>query len=62
MCECVISSVSDTYSSVCNMVISVLFFNPFYPSKPNEMSHSYHFEQSISALRVVGYYFSLLFN
>ena len=36
-----------------------MFNNPF---KPNEISHSYQFDQSISVLRAVWWYFSFLFK
>ena len=32
----------------------------FYPFKPNELSYLYQLDQSISVLRVVGWYFSLI--
>ena len=40
-------------------ILKSCFFNPFMP---NVISLSYQLDQSISVLRVVGWYFSLLFN
>ena len=37
------------------IIFLTIVFNPF---KPNEISHYYQLDQSISALRVVGWYFS----
>ena len=48
---------SDLY--VDTIYLSLLHLNPF---KPNEISHNYQMEHSISILRVVGWYMSFLFK
>ena len=46
-------------TQVSNSIFIPTLFNPF---KPNGISLSYQLDQSISMLRVVGWYFSFLFN
>ena len=36
--------------------------NKFNPFKPNRISHSHKLDQSISVLRVAGWYFFLIFT
>ena len=52
------ASAQDVSTGVLDHQIKI-FMNPF---KPNGISHRYQTEQSISILRDVGWYFSILFN
>ena len=38
------------------------YYSVVNPFEPNEISHSYQLDQSISVLRIVGWYFSFLFK
>ena len=57
MIKCLSFQPSEGFLYFCN--IKCLYINPF---KPNEISHSYRLDQSISVLRVVWSYLSFLFN
>ena len=52
VCVNVVFPLSDVYSSVKYVDFLLIYFYLFNKFKPNEMSHSYHLEQSISAFKV----------